>query len=326
MSIENGGASRSPEQTPEDTELATLRESYLERLTRPGRPFQMAEAFPLPAELPALYAQLSKLKTCLDSFRPLDPAQAEKLQQAFDIEYTYNSNKIEGNTLSLRETDLVVNKGLTIAGKPLREHLEAINHHEAIAFIRDLVARKEELTPYNLKHIHALVLHGIDRDNAGVYRQVPVTITGSQHQPPQPFMIDKLMEDMFHFYEAYKTTLHPVQLAAEMHEKLVTIHPFIDGNGRTARLVMNLLLLRTGYPITVLSGDDAPRADYYRTLEAANLTNDNTRFQRFIADNARAALLRYLDLVSVDVSEHGKSKGLTFFQAIAPYLNGHSKP
>ena len=150
MSIENGGTSGSPEETPEETELATLREAYLERLTRPGQTFQMAAAFPQPDELSARYAQLSELKACLDSFRPLDPAQAAKLQQAFDVEYTYNSNKIEGNTLSLRETDLVVNKGLTIAGKPLREHLEAINHHEAIAFIRDLMTRNEELSPYTL--------------------------------------------------------------------------------------------------------------------------------------------------------------------------------
>ena len=172
----------------------------------------------------------------LDSFRPFDPTQLEKLLEAFDIEYTYNSNRIEGNTLTLMETHLVINEGITIAGKPLREHLEATNHQEAIDFIRDLAARAEDVAPNNLKQIHALVLHAIDRPAAGVYRSVPLSIRGSRHVPPQPYMVEKLMEDLFIFYHANKTTMHPDELAAQFHEKLVTVHPFKYGNGRSARL------------------------------------------------------------------------------------------
>jgi len=306
----------------EEKELATLREAYLERLTRPGDPFKLANVFPVPNDLAALYAQLTELKTYLDSFRPFDPAQTEKLTEVFDTEYTFHSNRIEGNTLTLQETNLVINKGLTIAGKSLREHVEAINHKEAIAFVRDLVDRNDDLSPFSLRQTHALILHGIDHDNAGRYRGVPVEIVGSLHIPPQPYLVEKRMEEMFAFYDENKSTMHPVELAAQLHERLVTIHPFIDGNGRTARLVMNLLLLRGGYPITIISGEPESRQAYYRALESAQVseTGDNREFLRFIAEAVRAELLRYLELVSVDVTEHGKNKGIAFFKAIAPHL------
>ena len=315
-------------ESPKDTKLATLREAYLERLTRPGQPFQIADAFPMPAELPALYDQLTELKACLDSFRPLDPAQAENLREVFDTEYTFHSNAIEGNTLSLMETDFVINKGMTVGGHPLREHLEATNHQVAIDFVRDLVSANQDLTPFNLNQIHGLILHGIDRDNAGRYRSGNVSITGSRHTPPEHFHVVPLMHDLFVFYEAHKSTLHPVQLAAEMHEKLATIHPYSDGNGRTARLLMNLILLRAGYPISIISSDQHERGAYYRTLEAANLspTGDNSEFQRFVALNVRGWLLRYLGFVASNVSSEAKPKGLRFFQAIAPFLNGNARP
>ena len=303
------------------TDVTPLRDAYLDRRTNPANGYTLERAFPMPADLPALYAQLTELKTCLDSFRPFDPAQLAKLQETFDVEYTYNSNRIEGNTLTFLETDLVVNKGLTIGGKPMRDHTEAINHHEAIDFIRDLATRDEDLTPYNLKQIHAIILRGIDRANAGVYRRLAVVV--GQHVPPAAYLVEKRMEEVFEFYDANTATMHPVALAAQFHEKLVTVHPFIDGNGRTARLVMNLILLRGRYPITVINGDDAPRLEYYRTLAAAQASPaaDNREFQRFIAENVRRWLLRYLDLVSVDVSVEGKSKGAYFFRAIAPSLS-----
>ncbi len=183
---------------------------------------------------------LSTLKTELDKFRPMDNA---KIQEALDIEYTYESNRIEGNTLTLQETQLVIEKGLTISGKPLREHLEAINHKEAIEFIKDITKNNAALTEYTLKQIHSIVLKSIDKANSGIYRNVPVLISGSRHVPPPPYLLAKLMEEYFLFYEENKDQLHPVVLAAEMHERLVTIHPFIDGNGRTSRLIMNLILL-----------------------------------------------------------------------------------
>lgn len=232
------------------------------------------------SELDALLAQIDDLKARLDAARPLTSAQ---LQQALDIEYTYESNRIEGNTLTLRETDLVVNKGLTVAGKSMREHLEAINHYEAILYIRELAAQGATLDEREVRNIHALVLRAIDRDNAGRYRSLPVMISGSRHVPPQPWAVPKLMEDYGLWLTGEALSLHPVVRAAEAHERLVTIHPFIDGNGRTARLVMNLILLAHGYPIANIPGDTDSRRAYYRALEYSNLLADRSPFVELVA-------------------------------------------
>ncbi len=244
------------------------------------------------AELETLLARIDGLKTRLDAARPLTSAQ---LQQALDIEYTYDSNRIEGNTLTLRETDLVVNKGLTIGGKPLREHLEAINHYEAILYIRELAARGTALNEAEVRNIHALVLRGIDRDNAGRYRNLPVMISGSRHLPPQPWAVPKLMEDYGRWLTDESAHLHPVVRAAEAHERLVTIHPFLDGNGRTARLVMNLGLLADGYCIANIPGDTDSRRAYYDALEKANLEADKTVFIALIAGHVRHAMQTLLE-------------------------------
>jgi len=232
------------------------------------------------SELDHLLAQIDDLKTRLDAARPLTSAQ---LQQALDIEYTYESNRIEGNTLTLRETDLVVNKGLTVGGKPMREHLEAINHYEAILYIRELAAKGATLDEREVRNIHALILHGIDRDNAGRYRSLPVMIAGSRHVPPQPWAVPKLMEDYGLWLTGDSLSQHPVVRAAEAHERLVTIHPFIDGNGRTARLVMNLILLSSGMTIANIPGDTDSRRAYYDALEKANLEADKSDFITLIA-------------------------------------------
>lgn len=239
-------------------------------------------------------AYLSNLKAELDKFRPMDNA---KIQEALDIEYTYESNRIEGNTLTLQETQLVIEKGLTISGKPLREHLEAINHKEAIEFIKDIVKTNVTLTEYTPKQIHAIVLKSIDKVNAGVYRNVPVLISGSKHVPPQPYLLAKLMEEYFLFYEEHKDQLHPVVLAAEMHERLVTIHPFIDGNGRTARLIMNLILLQQGYPIANIKGDYESRMRYYAALEKVQMGNDKSDFILLVTDVVKESLERYLNIL-----------------------------
>lgn len=235
------------------------------------------------SDLSTLLAEIDALKVRLDAARPL---ASERIQNALDIEYTYESNRIEGNTLTLRETDLVVNKGLTVAGKSMREHLEAINHFEAILYIRDLAAKGAILDEREVRNIHALVLHAIDRENAGRYRGLPVMISGSRYQPPQPWQVSKLMEDYGHWLTGASRTLHPVIRAAEAHERLVTIHPFIDGNGRTARLVMNLLLQQDGYPIVNIPGDTDSRHAYYDALEQTNLLGDPMPFVMLIARNA----------------------------------------
>jgi len=223
--------------------------------------------------------------------------QQQSIQEAFNIEYTYDSNRIEGNTLTLRETELVIHKGLTIGGKPLVEHLEAINHYEAIALLRDVVKEQTDLNSFLLLSLHGLILRGIDRDNAGRFRSVPVMISGSRHVPPQPWQLDKLMEDYFNDYLEDQSQLHPILLAADMHERLVSIHPFIDGNGRTARLIMNLILLQHGFPIAIIHGDTGSRLAYYNALEKCNLTGDKSDFHVLIAQAVIATMQRLLALV-----------------------------
>jgi len=226
--------------------------------------------------------------------------QQQSVQEAFSIEYTYDSNRIEGNTLTLRETELVIHKGLTVAGKPMVEHLEAINHYEAIALLRDVVKEKTVLDQSLLLSLHSLILRGIDRDNAGRFRSVPVMISGSRHVPPQSWQLDKLMEDYFNDYAKRKSQLHPIVLAANMHERLVSIHPFIDGNGRTARLIMNLILLQHGFPIAIIHGDMASRLAYYNALEKCNLQDDTSDFHALIALAVVATMKRLLALVKRD--------------------------
>lgn len=240
---------------------------------------------------------INKLKKQLDAIRPLPIEQIKNLEEYFRIQYTYDSNRIEGNTLTLQETALVINHGITISGKSVNEHLEAINHSEAVELILDLVQNKTHLTEYILKQLHALILRGINKHYAGKYRNVNVMISGSTHRPPEPFMIDKLMEEYFLFYETNKNTMHPVLLAAEMHERLVTIHPFVDGNGRTSRLIMNLILMQHGFPITHISGDKESRFNYYKSLEATRVNNDKNKFYDFVSDAVYNSLTEFLSIV-----------------------------
>ena len=208
-------------------------------------------------ELQTILQECDTLKARLSAMRPLPVEAMKKIEDALAIEYTYESNRIEGNTLTLQETELVVNEGVTISGKSMREHLEAINHAEAIDYIKDFAKKNIEISERTIKEIHALVMHGINRENAGRYRTVPVMISGSSHIPPQPYLIEKQMEDfMIKFREMEAGKIYPILVAAYLHDELVRIHPFIDGNGRTSRLLMNLYLLRNGYTLVNLKGSD----------------------------------------------------------------------
>lgn len=240
--------------------------------------------------------ELDILKKELNSYRKND---SYRIAQALELEYTFESNRIEGNTLTLQETDLVINEGLTIGGKSMREHLEAINHNHAVEFVKDLVQKKSPVTEKLLLQIHHLVLRGIDVENAGRYRKLQVMIKGSKHIPPQAFLVPKQMEELFIWYNKNKSHLHPVVLAANLHEKLVTIHPFIDGNGRTARLLMNLVLLQHGFVIANIKGDNLNRIKYYNVLEQANAENDNSAFVSFIIEVEASSLKRYIDIIKV---------------------------
>ncbi len=239
--------------------------------------------------------EIDALKTKLNQFRQFD---SFRIAQALELEYTFESNRIEGNTLTLRETDLVINEGLTISGKSMREHLEAINHVEAIGYIKQLMERNFPLNERELLSVHNLILRGIIPEDAGRYRRVQVMIKGSSHMPTQPFLVAKEMEDYFIWYEENKSKIHPVVLAAEMHERLVTIHPFIDGNGRTSRLIMNLILLQNGYVIANIKGDYETRMNYYKTLETAQTSNNKEDFLLFIAQVEKECLERYINIIS----------------------------
>ena len=243
--------------------------------------------------------EVAVLKEQLSALRPLPEEALKKIQDALDIEYTYESNRIEGNTLTLQETALVVNEGVTISGKSMREHLEAINHTEAISYIKDIAKQDIEISERTIKEIHALILHGIDRENAGRYRTVPVMISGSTHMPPQPYLIEKQMEDfILRFKQMEKEKVHPVLIAAYLHDELVRIHPFIDGNGRTSRLLMNLYLLRNGYVIITLKGSSDAKVSYYMALEKSHTEHLPEDFQKLVVEAEIAALQKYLSIMA----------------------------
>ncbi len=238
--------------------------------------------------------EIDQLKAEFNNYRQI---VSYRVRDALSIEYTYESNRIEGNTLTLMETELVVNQGLTIAGKPLKDHLEAINHTHALDFVKEVAAGELPFTEAVLLDMHRLILRSVNDQYAGKYRDVPVSISGTTYIPPQPFLIQKEMEQYFLFYNEQKEQLHPVIMAAELHERLVTIHPFIDGNGRSARLIMNLELLRNGYPIAILKGDNDDRLAYYNSLQMAQVQGNKQVFNSLVATTVKQSLVRNLQLL-----------------------------
>jgi Fic family protein len=242
--------------------------------------------------------QADRLKTRLQVVRPLDVEALAKIKAAFEMEYTYESNRIEGNTLTLQETALVVSEGITIGGKSMREHLEAINHAQAVEFIKDIATADIEITERIIKEIHAIILHGINKEQAGKYRNVPVMIVGSKHIPPQPYLVAPQMEQFIRDYQTMeKDGTHPVLIAAFLHDELVKIHPFIDGNGRASRLLMNLYLLSKGYTITTLKGDNEAKHRYYTALEQSHVNNNREPFNLLVANTVKQSLEKYLQII-----------------------------
>lgn len=241
-----------------------------------------------------LLSEIDALKVKLNKRRKYD---SYRIAQALEMEYTFESNRIEGNTLTLKETDLVVNEGMTISGKSMREHLEAINHTEAVHFIKQLIEINRPITERDVLQIHNLVLRGIDSKNAGVYRNVQVLIQGSSHTPPQPYLVPKKIEEFWEWFALQSSNLHPVILAAEASERLVTIHPFIDGNGRTSRLLMNLILLKNGYVIANIKGNKESRLKYYNALEEVQIHQNKQAFYQFVAETEWICLKRYIDIL-----------------------------
>jgi Fic family protein len=245
--------------------------------------------------LQKMLAEIDSLKKKLDSYSTSD---GYRLTKALELEYIFESNRIEGNTLTLRETNLVINEGLTISGKSMREHLEVINHQEAIVYIKELTQKNSSLNERELLSIHNLILRGIHPQEAGRYRKVQLLLPQSSHIPVEAFLVAKEMEDFFIWFEINKNSLHPIILAAETQLRLATIHPFSEGNGSTSRLVMNLILLQHGYIIATLKGDYDTQTLYCQALETARTKNSNEDFLLFIAEMEQQSLERYLSSIS----------------------------
>jgi Fic family protein len=242
-----------------------------------------------------LLTRLNDKKAHLDARRPLPTAAIRRLEEQLAVEWTYNSNAIEGSTLTLRETQLILEQGVTIGGKSLREHLEVINHRDAIVLVESLAAQREPLTPTVVRQLHALVLARIDDENAGQYRQLPVRITGAAHEPPPAWEVPPQVSDWADWVQAQEGNMQTVELAAVAHHRLVAIHPFLDGNGRTTRLVMNLVLMRAAYPPAIIAR--ANRAQYYRALAAAD-RGDNAPLVNLVGRAVERSLTLYLEAVT----------------------------
>lgn len=236
----------------------------------------------------SLLSMIDRKKGELDSRRPLTKGEVERLTEEFIVEYTYNSNAIEGNTLTLRETDMVL-RGLTIDQKPLKDHMEAVGHKEAFDFVQDLVKDQVPLSESIIKQIHYLVLAD-KKDDRGVYRRVPVKIMGAKHEPVQPYLIQPKMEQLL---EAYRSsTEHMIPRLARFHIEFEGIHPFIDGNGRTGRLLVNLELMKAGFPPIDIKFTD--RMAYYNAFDEYYVKRQIGAMEKLFARYVNERLDNYL--------------------------------
>lgn len=239
----------------------------------------------------SLLSQIDRKKKELDGKRPLTEGELARLNEEFTVEYTYNSNAIEGNTLTLRETDLVL-RGLTIDQKPLKDHMEAVGHKEAFDFVTELVKEKCEINERVIKQIHYLVLAD-KKDDRGVYRRVPVRIMGAAHETAQPYLIITKMEELLRNYLASEE--HIVTKLARFHIEFEGIHPFIDGNGRTGRLLVNLELMKAGYPPIDIKFTD--RIAYYNAFDEYHVKHNLKAMESLFAKYINERLDIYLKML-----------------------------
>lgn len=239
----------------------------------------------------SLISLIEKKKAELDTKRPLTEGEVQRLYDDFMVEYTYNSNAIEGNTLTLRETEMVL-RGLTVDRKPLKDHLEVVGHKDAFYFVVDLVKEKAEITESVIKQIHSLVLADKPMDK-GVYRKIPVRIMGAHHEPVQPYLIEPKMYELLQDYK--KDDRNIAEKLAEFHIRFEGIHPFIDGNGRTGRLLINLELMKAGYPPIDIKFTDRKR--YYDAFDAYYVKKDLSAMTKLFAEYLNARLTEYLKIL-----------------------------
>lgn len=250
-------------------------------------------------ELQNLFKSIDQKKKILDDNRPLPPEVIENLRDYFLVDWTYNSNAIEGNTLTLLETKVIL-EGITVGGKSLREHFEVINHKEAILYVEELISNKEPLTEHIIKQLHYLILKNIRDRDAGKYREVNVFITGSKHVPPMNSLVPPRMRELIDWlYSDEANELHPIEKAARFHHGFVYIHPFVDGNGRTGRLLMNLILMQNDYPVTVIK--TTRRHEYYNALEKASVDKDYNDIINLVAEEVENSLDIFIKALGKDV-------------------------
>jgi Fic family protein len=219
-------------------------------------------------EFQTTFERLYEKKQVLQTSRPLPNIALHKIRESLSIEWTYNSNSIEGNTMSLRETQMVIQEGITIKGKSLREHFETHNHDKAIDYLYSIVNEDYNLRSIDILSLHGFVLRSIEDDFAGRIRNGGVRITGANFTPPNANKVSDLLDELIDFINTNPLELNDIELATVFHHKLVWIHPFFDGNGRTVRLAMNLLLMRSGFPPAIILKND--RKKYYEALNQAN--------------------------------------------------------
>lgn len=239
-----------------------------------------------------IFTEIDIKKVKLDGMRTLTAGEAQRLRDEFTVEFTYNSNAIEGNTLTLKETSMAL-AGMTIDRKPLKDHLEAVGHRDAFLYVEDIAQNKTRLRDVEIRTIHSLVL--IDRpEDRGIYRRIPVTIAGAYTEPVQPYLIEPELTELLAVNEERKKTLHPIERIARFHLEFEGIHPFVDGNGRTGRLIMNLELIRSGYPpINVKFAD---RKRYYDAFDAFYRDENADEMILLVAEYVNERLERYLEV------------------------------
>ncbi len=226
-----------------------------------------------------MFDVIDQKKQLLDAKRPFPPHTLQSIREHLIVNWTYNTNAIEGNTLTLSETKVVL-EGITVGGKTISEHLEALNHREAILYVEEIVRQNQALSEWQIKSIHSLILKGILDDQAGVYRTQNVLISGARHLPPDYSQVPELMIHFTQWLENEGARLHPIARSAVIHSEFVKIYPFVDGNGRTARLLLNFELMKNGYPPIVIEKEQ--RLAYYTALDETHVTGDFTSFINFL--------------------------------------------
>lgn len=241
-----------------------------------------------------LLTDIDMKKARLDMLRPLTSGEAQRLRDEFMVDFTYNSNAIEGNTLTLKETAMVL-EGMTIDKKPLKDHLEAVGLRDAFLYVEDIAQKKLKLRETEIKSIHSLILINRPEDK-GVYRRIPVTILGAYAEPVQPYLIEPKITELLAENEKRKKTMHPIERIARFHLEFEGIHPFIDGNGRTGRLILNLELIRNGYPAINIRFTDRKR--YYDAFDAFYRDGNADEMILLVGEYVRERLDKYLEIVS----------------------------